>query len=128
MVTLGDLVGGTPFVCGPDTTLAEVARGMVERGHGSVAVIDGRRLVGIITERDLVQSVARGLDFDTVSAAAVMAPDPDVFSPEVDVFEAGEFLLEAGYRHLPVVDDGTLLGVVSLRDLLSAVLSSTDDE
>jgi CBS domain-containing protein len=128
MVILGDLVDGTPFVCGPDTTLAEVARGMVERSHGSVAVIDGRRLVGIITERDLVRSVATGLDFDAVSAAEVMAPDPDVFAPDVDVFEAGEFLLEAGYRHLPVVEHGTLLGVVSLRDLLGAVLSSTDIE
>jgi CBS domain-containing protein len=126
-VTLGDLLS-TPFICGPDTPLSEVAIGMVDRSHGSVAVIDGRRLVGIITERDLVRCVAEGLDLDLVTARTQMASDPDVFSPDVDVFEAGEFLLETGYRHLPVVEDGTLLGIVSLRDLLRAVLEATDSD
>ncbi len=128
LVTLGDLVSGTPFICGPDTTLLEVARSMAERGHGSVAVIDGRDLVGIFTERDVVRSIADGVDIETVAVRSRMAADPDVFAPETDVFEAGEFLLESGYRHLPVVDDGTLLGVVSLRDLLGAVLAATAED
>ncbi|HSJ27253.1 MAG TPA: CBS domain-containing protein [Acidimicrobiia bacterium] len=126
-MTLRDLVSGTPFICGPDTTLLEVARSMVERSHGSVAVIDGRRLVGIVTERDVVRAVAEGIDLSVTPVRSRMASEPDVFTPETDVFEAGEFLLESGYRHLPVVDDGTLLGVVSLRDLLGAVLASTDE-
>lgn len=127
-MTLRDLVSGSPFICGPDTTLAELARGLAARGHGSAAVIDGRDLVGIITERDLIRSVAAGLDLDATTVRSQMAADPDVFEPDTDVFEAGEFLLEAGYRHLPVVEHGTLLGVVSLRDLLAAVLASTESE
>jgi CBS domain-containing protein len=127
-VTLGDLVSGTPFICGPDTTLLDVARSMFERGHGSVAVIDGRELIGIITERDIVRSIAEGIDVATVSVRSRMASDPDTFAPETDVFEAGEFLLESGYRHLPVVEDGNLLGVVSLRDLLGAVLAATAED
>ena len=127
-VTLRDLVSGTPFICGPDTTLLELSKSLAERGHGSVAVIDGRRLVGIVTERDVVRAVADGVDLATTPVRSRMASEPDVFAPEVDVFEAGEFLLESGYRHLPVVEDGTLLGVVSLRDLLAAVLAETDDE
>lgn len=101
---------------------------MADRGHGSVAVIDGRDLVGIVTERDVVRAIADGVDLGSEPVRSRMAAEPDVFGPEVDVFEAGEFLLESGYRHLPVVEDGTLLGVVSLRDLLRAVLASTDDE
>jgi CBS domain-containing protein len=127
-VTLRDLVSGSPFICGPDTTLLEVAKSMVDRGHGSVAVIDGRALVGIVTERDVVRAVADGVDLVSETVRSRMAAEPDVFGPDVDVFEAGEFLLEGGYRHLPVVEDGNLLGVVSLRDLLGAVLASTDDE
>lgn len=127
-MTLRDLVSGTPFICGPDTTLAELARSMSDRGHGSVAVIDGRRLVGIVTERDVVRAVAEGSDLDRETVRDRMASEPDTFAPDVDVFEAGEFLLESGYRHLPVVEDGTLLGVVSLRDLLGAVLSAVEEE
>lgn len=127
-MTLGELVSGSPFICGPDTTLVDVAREMAERGHGSAAVIDGRSVVGIITERDIVQSVAAGADVDTETVRSRMAPDPDVFPSDTDVFEAAEFLLESGYRHLPVVDDGDLLGVVSLRDLLGAVLAATEEE
>ncbi|HVR32698.1 MAG TPA: CBS domain-containing protein [Acidimicrobiia bacterium] len=126
-MTLRDLVSGTPFFCGPDTSILEVARSMAERGHGSVAVIEGRDLVGIVTERDVVRAVAEGVDLGNEPVRTRMASEPDVFSPDVDVFEAGEFLLESGYRHLPVVEEGTLLGVVSLRDLLAAVLESTDD-
>lgn len=127
-VTLGDLVTGEPFICGPDAPMLQVAREMAERGHGSVAVIDGRTLVGILTERDVVRCVAQGADLSTVTVRSQMASDPDTFSPDTDVFEAGEFLLEGGYRHLPVVDDGTLLGVVSLRELLRAVLAATEND
>lgn len=91
-------------------------------------MIDGRTLVGIVTERDVVRAVADGVDLASTTVRSRMASEPDVFSPDVDVFEAGEFLLESGYRHLPVVEDGNLLGVVSLRDLLGAVLASIDDE
>lgn len=126
-MTLRDLVSGTPFFCGPDTSLLEVARSMADRGHGSVAVIEGRDLVGIVTERDVVRAVADGVDLVNEPVRTRMASEPDVFSPDVDVFEAGEFLLESGYRHLPVVEEGTLLGVVSLRDLLAAVLEAIDD-
>ena len=92
-----------------------------------MAVIDGRDLVGIVTERDVVKAVAEGVDLAVETVRSRMATEPDVFPPDSDVFEAGEFLLESGYRHLPVVEDGNLLGVVSLRDLLGAVLASTDE-
>jgi|FLYL01.1.fsa_nt_gi CBS domain-containing protein len=124
---LGELVSGTPFVCGPDATLAEVAEGMQARDHGSAGVIEGRELVGVITERDLVRAVARRADLTIEPVRAWMSVDPDVFSPSVDVFEAAEWALESGYRHLPVVDGGELLGIVSVRDLLAAVLSELED-
>ncbi len=125
---LRDLVAGTPFVCGPDASLIEVAVGMASAGHGSAGVIEGRSLVGVFTERDLLRAVAQAADLEEEPVRRWMGRDPDVFSPDVDAYDASQWLLESGYRHLPVVEDGVLLGIVSLRGLLAAVLASIEDE
>ncbi len=99
-------------------------------GHGSLGVVEGGALIGLLTERDLVAGLASGLIASDFVRRA-MTPEPDVFAPSVDVFEAAQWLLESGYRHLPVVESGRLLGVVSVTDVLSAVLESVeldDDE
>jgi CBS domain-containing protein len=121
---LGDLVGGTPYVCGPDTTLLEAAGAMEGSDLGSLAVVEGRRLLGLITERDIRRAVANGTDLDS-PVSAVMSDDPDTFDPDLDVWDAASWIAESGYRHLPVVgDDGDLLGVVSIRDLLKALVDT----
>jgi CBS domain-containing protein len=99
---------------------------MHERGHGSLGVVDGMKLLGLITERDLVRAMANGADLDQTTVSSFMSRDPDIFSPEFDVWEAAEWLAESGYRHLPVVEDGTLLGIISVRDLLLALVN--DDQ
>jgi signal-transduction protein with cAMP-binding, CBS, and nucleotidyltransferase domain len=101
---------------------------MHERGHGSLGVVDGMKLLGLITERDLVRAMANGADLDQSTVSSFMSRDPDIFSPEFDVWEAAEWLAESGYRHLPVVEDGTLLGIISIRDLLLALVNDDDDE
>lgn len=122
---LRDLVTGRPHICGPETSLAEAAVAMSESGHGSLAVVDGHEVVGVITERDLVRAIAAGAD-RSAPVRTWMGSEPDLFDADTDVFEAAEWLLESGYRHLPVVDGSELLGVVSVRDLLSAVMRSLD--
>lgn len=116
------LVGGSAEVTGPDTSLEDAARAMIAAGVGSLGVVDGPDLVGIITERDLIRATAEG----ALVGGQVrdwMSPSPDTFSPEDDVSEAAQWLLETGYRHLPVMDDsGELLGIASIRDLLWAII------
>jgi CBS domain-containing protein len=114
---LGALVGGSATVIGSEATLGDVAVAL-----GSLGVIVDRQLVGIITERDLVRAVATGADPETELVADWMAEAPDTFSPDVEVEEAARWLLEVGYRHMPVMSDGELLGIVSIRDLLWALL------
>lgn len=98
---------------------------MEERDHGSLAVVDGLDLVGLITERDLRRAAANNADFSTTSVRDVMSSDPDTFDPDLDVWDAASWIVESGYRHLPVMDDsGELLGVVSIRDLLKALLDT----
>lgn len=101
---------------------------MHERGHGSLGVVDGMKLLGLITERDLVRAMANGADLDQMTVSSFMSRDPDIFSPEFDVWEAAEWLAESGYRHLPVVEDGALLGIISVRDLLLALVEDDGDD
>jgi CBS domain-containing protein len=122
---LRDLVSGAAHLCGPDTTLREAAQAMDDKDHGSLAVVTGFDLVGLITERDIRKAVAAGTDLDTTPVSAVMSKEPDTFDPDLDVWDAAAWISESGYRHLPVMDDESeLLGVVSIRDLLKALVDS----
>ncbi len=122
-MNLSALVGGGAEIIGPEATLEDAAEAMVASGVGSLGVIDERRLVGILTERDIMQAVAEGADPVDELVRDWMSQSPDVFSPDVEVHEAAQWLLEAGYRHMPVMDEaGELLGVVSIRDLLWAIV------
>jgi CBS domain-containing protein len=120
---LRDLVGSAAHVCGPATTLREAAQAMTQKGHGSLGVVEGTNLLGLVTERDLIRALASGMNPDEAEVSSIMSKDPDTFSPEFDVREAAEWLAESSYRHLPVVDQNDLLGIVSIRDLLVALVS-----
>jgi len=111
------LVGGTSDVIGPETTLTDAAAVMISRSVGALAVVDGRSFVGIVTDRDIVRAMAGGVDPDD-AVSAWMTSGPDTISPDVSVSEAADWLLETGYRHLPVAVGDELLGIVDIRDVL----------
>jgi CBS domain-containing protein len=91
---------------------------MAEHRCGSVLAVDRGQLVGIFTEGDAIERVfARGLDPDLTFLAEVMTREPDTIGPEQSVDEALRRMDEFGYRHLPVVEAGAVVGVLSLRDL-----------
>lgn len=115
-----NLVGGTATVCGTDVTLTEAAEAMLEQHIGSIGVVEEGKLVGILTDRDLLRAVAARADGGT-RVGEWMTPDPDVVGPEVEVREAADWLLATGYRHLPVVEKGELLGILSIKDVLWAL-------
>ena len=121
-VEIRDLLSGEAKVCGPELDLATAARTMHQEGIGALGVIDNGRLVGIFTERDLVRAVAEGADLAGEPVSTFMTPDPDDLAPDVDPLEAARWMLATGYRHLPVVDEGVLLGMVSIKDLLWAIM------
>ena len=120
---LGALVGGSATVIGPEATVADAAEILIGSGVGSLGVVDGRRLIGIFTERDVVRAVSDGADPEDEAVQDWMSDAPDTFSPDVDCEEAAAWLLEVGYRHMPVMSDGELLGIVSIRDILWSIIS-----
>lgn len=111
------------LVLGPECSVGEAARAMQRAGVGAVMVVEGDRLVGLFTERDaLCRVVARGRDADCTSLSEVMTRSPQTVSPERPFGYALHMMYEGGYRHLPVLDHGRPVGIVSARDMLGPEL------
>ena len=117
--TVGDVMTAPAQAASPDDTIAAAAAHMNRDVVSSLVVVDEGRPVGILTERDVLHAAGSGSDLATETVAAWMTPDPDCLDPDADVDAAWRQFAERHYRHLPVVVDGELLGVVSLRDLTS---------
>ena len=98
--------------------LADAARKMRDEGVGSLAVYDGNRLAGILTERDLVRALADGLSNRVTLVEAYMSDSPVGVGADEDSSDVARRMLDLGVRHLPVLDGDQLIGMVSARDLL----------
>lgn len=122
---LRELIGGEVETVSQNTTIVDAAAQMQEMGVGSLAVFDDYVFSGIFTERDVLQVVASGGDPEDETVAGWMTLYPDSFSPDMQVKEAADWMLAAGYRHLPVVDDGRLIGMASIKDILWALTGET---
>lgn len=104
-----------------DTTIEDAAVHMSERRVGSALIFDGERLLGILTERDVLRVVgARALAGARV--AEWMTRHPETVGAEESVEQAGVLMLHGGFRHLPVVDGNDVVGIVSIRDLVRDAL------
>jgi CBS domain-containing protein len=101
----------------PALPVVAVAQRMVDRNVGAVLVLEGARLVGIMTERDLMRAIARGLNDATV-VADCMTSHPDTIAPDATIEHAAVLMIHGGYRHLPVVDGDDVVGILSIRDLM----------
>ncbi len=120
MTVLRDLMTTRVARASPDTSIAAAAASMVAANVGSVVVIQGTFLAGILTERDVLRAAASGQDLSGERVSAWMTPDPHAASPETSAEEAAQIMFLNGFRHLPVAEDGRVCGVVSLRDLFAA--------
>jgi CBS domain-containing protein len=103
---------------GPGATLANAASLMQAGEFGSVAIYEGDRLAGILTETDIVRAVAEHRDPDTTTLSEYMSLDPVTADPDEDSMDVALRMVQRGFRHLPVVEEGRLIGMVSARDLL----------
>ena len=120
MVALADVMTSDVVTLSSEASVGDAAKVMVRGGFGSVVIVQGRMLLGILTERDVLRAAAAEDDLRAASVERWMTPEPDTALPDLDTEEAVSLMLSRGFRHLPVVLDGELLGMVSLRDVLSA--------
>lgn len=125
-----DIVSGQEILeFAASATVFEAARGMAERNVHSVLITDDGRLSGIFTGTDLVRKVvAEGLDPNLTALSDVMTPDPQTVSPGFNAIEALHRMHDGRYRHLPIVENGKILGIVSRRDFLEYELDELDHQ
>ena len=103
---------------GPGASMSEAASLMRADEFGSIAIYEGDRLAGILTETDLVRAVADHRDPASTTVSEYMSLDPVTAGLDEDSMEVAERMVSNGFRHLPVVEQGRLIGMVSARDLL----------
>lgn len=115
----GDLV-----TVGPDELLVAAAGRMAERRVGAALVLDGERLTGILTERDVLNAVAAG-GVESAIVSGWMTHGPETIEPGDTTDHAAVLMIHGGFRHLPVVDGGRPVGILSIRDLVRIALDDS---
>ncbi len=113
----------------PDQTVADAVTAMAQTQVGAVPIMDGTRLVGIFSERDLLRRViAKARSIEKTRLREVMTPDPITAVPDEDRQSAIQKMRQVGCRHLPIVVDGQVRDMLSMRDLLFAELAERNNE
>ena len=124
MATVGEVMTRNLLTVDPTTPLAEAAERMSDRGVGAALVLSGERVSGILSERDVLRAVATG-GVEGTHVAAWMTRDPETVEASESTGQAAALMIHGGFRHLPVMDAGKPVGMVSIRDLMRVVV---DDE
>jgi CBS domain-containing protein len=127
MPRLSDVMRRELIEVAPEDTLGEVAERMSAANVGAVIVKDYGRLIGILTERDMLKAMAARVHTSEARVRQWMTDDPITASADTDVEEAARTMLEHGFRHLPVVDEsGQVTGIASLRRVVAATQAAAD--
>ncbi len=123
-VTLRDFMSGEDVLTiEPTATLEAAAHKMARRNVGAAVVVDDRGgIAGIFTERDLLRAVAGGVKPESADVRSHMTANPVTLPPDHSPSEAAQIMSEGRFRHIPVVDSGELVGIVSIRDLVQVGL------
>jgi CBS domain-containing protein len=117
--------GHEPVTAPATTTVHDAARLMRAHNIGALLVLEDEKLVGIFTERDgLFRVLAEGLDVRTTQLSTVMTANPQTIPPSSAFTTALQMMHEGKYRHIPVVEDGRVIGIVSVRDALGPELEA----
>jgi CBS domain-containing protein len=125
MAGIVDLMTREVVTVAPEDTLGEAAAKMTEKGIGAVVVSDFGRMIGILSERDIMRAVADRIHSSEARVREWMTADPITATPETSVEEAGRTMLDHGFRHLPVVEDDRAIGILSIRDVAQHELGTS---
>ncbi|MDP9342834.1 MAG: CBS domain-containing protein [Actinomycetota bacterium] len=120
MATVREVMSGSVITVEPDATVAEAATVMGGKRVGSALIMDGDRIAGIFTERDIVRALGEHFDAAGHPVSNWMTRNPTSISPDASVEEALSRMLAGGFRHLPVIENDQVVGMLSMRDVAGA--------
>jgi CBS domain-containing protein len=126
-VKVSEIMTGAAVTDRPDDTLDEAASKMWKQQTGSLLVMEGEDLVGILTERDVLKAVATGVNTKETRVSEVMTKDLITVGPQTSLREAAKVMADRWIRHLPVMDGGKVVGVVSQRDLAGVLAGALNE-
>ncbi|MEA3362831.1 MAG: putative nucleotidyltransferase substrate binding domain-containing protein [Thermodesulfobacteriota bacterium] len=118
---LSEIMSTPVITCTPETSIQEISRKMIQQSISAILVCDKKnQLLGIVTEKDLVAKVLarETVDFHTANAGEVMSHHPYTMAPDTFMYEATTFMMGHKIKHLPILDQGEIVGIVSLQDLM----------
>ena len=127
---LSEIMNPKKFVCLPGSaTAAMAAKKMLERQVGAIVVMEDGKLLGIVTERDInYRLVAIGRDPGNTTLVDIMTRSPRTMTPDTPVVDALDLMQKHGYRHVPVAEEGKIIGIVSLSDIFNAVKHALEQD
>jgi CBS domain-containing protein len=117
MGSVADLMTQDVVTVAPEDTLGEAAAKMTEKGIGAVVVSDFGRMIGILSERDIMRAVADRIHSSEARVREWMTADPVTLTRDASPQEAAKIMLENRFRHIPIVEDEHTVGIVSIRDV-----------
>ena len=121
--------GNTIFSIEPDAPVLEAIKRMAEHRIGALLVMRGTTLVGVMSERDYARKILlQGRSSSQTAVADIMSPSPITVGPDTDVFDCMRLCTDSRIRHLPVVQGDEVVGVISIGDLVKAVIDAQAEE
>jgi CBS domain-containing protein len=127
MSMLADLMTRDVITVAPEDTLGEAAERMAGNDVGSAVVVEHGHLIGILTERDVLRAVAGRVHSSEARVREWMTADPVTAGEETTAVDALETMMDNGFRHLPVLEGGRTVGVVSIRDVMQAGMQALSE-
>ena len=121
--------GSTIFSVAPDAPVLEAIKRMAEHRIGALLVLADGELTGVVSERDYARKVIlQGKSSSQTAVSDIMSGSPITVGPETDVFDCMRLCTDSRIRHLPVVEDGKVVGVISIGDLVKAVIDAQAEQ
>ena len=124
-----DAKGRNVISIGPDASVRDAIKLMAEKGIGALCVMDGAEMCGIISERDYARKVVlKGRKSDTTSVADIMTAEVVTTSPEATVDSCMQTMTDVKCRHLPVIENQQVVAMISIGDLVQAIIADQREE